>query len=164
MLQDHSKANVESECCLLRVCIYTGLCPVREGGLSLLRVDCDLRLCCVQVAEDIKRPDTTQPAARNDASVDSDASFFLLSKGLPRDFFRCLNVLEDSEMREGVKRYTSWPTIPQLFISQTFLGGLDVATEMFKDRSLHKEMEKALQEHYRRTESSSEVSSVEDAQ
>ncbi len=42
------------------------------------------------------------------------------------------NVLESQELREGVKAYTNWPTIPQLYIKGEFIGGADIVTEMFQ--------------------------------
>lgn len=41
-----------------------------------------------------------------------------------------VNVLEDSEIREGIKDYSSWPTIPQLYINQEFVGGADIMREL----------------------------------
>ena len=42
------------------------------------------------------------------------------------------NVLESQELREGVKAYTNWPTIPQLYVKGEFVGGADIVTEMFQ--------------------------------
>lgn len=42
------------------------------------------------------------------------------------------NVLESQELREGIKAYTNWPTIPQLYIKGEFIGGADIVTEMFQ--------------------------------
>lgn len=44
--------------------------------------------------------------------------------------FAFVNVLEDREIREGIKQYSSWPTIPQLYIDQEFVGGADIMREM----------------------------------
>lgn len=41
-----------------------------------------------------------------------------------------INVLDDNEIREGVKAYSNWPTIPQLFVSGEFIGGADIISEM----------------------------------
>lgn len=41
-----------------------------------------------------------------------------------------VNVLEDSEIREGIKQYSSWPTIPQLYVNQEFVGGADIMREL----------------------------------
>ncbi|MEL6299379.1 MAG: Grx4 family monothiol glutaredoxin [Pseudomonadota bacterium] len=46
----------------------------------------------------------------------------------PRD----INVLEDQGIREGVKAYTNWPTIPQLYVKGEFVGGCDIVREMFE--------------------------------
>ena len=42
------------------------------------------------------------------------------------------NVLESEELREGIKAYTNWPTIPQLYVKGEFVGGADIVTEMFQ--------------------------------
>lgn len=52
--------------------------------------------------------------------------------------FASVNVLEDFDVREGVKAYSSWPTIPQLFIDGEFVGGSDIAMELFESGELHK--------------------------
>ena len=46
------------------------------------------------------------------------------------------NVLEDMSIREGVKAYTNWPTIPQLYIKGTFVGGCDIVREMYESGEL----------------------------
>lgn len=50
--------------------------------------------------------------------------------------YTTVNVLEDFEVREGVKRYSDWPTIPQLFVGGEFVGGSDIAMEMFESGAL----------------------------
>lgn len=50
--------------------------------------------------------------------------------------FKDINVLEDMAVREGIKTYTNWPTIPQLYIKGEFVGGADIATEMFRSGEL----------------------------
>ncbi len=52
--------------------------------------------------------------------------------------FTTVNVLEDHEIREGVKSYSDWPTIPQLFVNGEFVGGSDIAMEMFESGDLTK--------------------------
>ena len=47
-----------------------------------------------------------------------------------------INVLEDSEIREGIKSYSDWPTIPQLYIKNEFIGGCDIVKEMFEKGEL----------------------------
>ncbi len=47
-----------------------------------------------------------------------------------------INVLEDSEIREGIKIYSDWPTIPQLYIKNEFIGGCDIVKEMFEKGEL----------------------------
>ena len=43
-----------------------------------------------------------------------------------------VNVLEDDEVRQGIKQYANWPTIPQLYVKGEFLGGSDIIAEMFE--------------------------------
>ena len=50
--------------------------------------------------------------------------------------FKTANVLEDAELRDGIKAFSNWPTIPQLFIKGEFIGGCDIVTEMFKSGEL----------------------------
>lgn len=46
------------------------------------------------------------------------------------------NVLEDEQLRQNVKEYSEWPTIPQLYIGGEFMGGVDIMMDMYKDNSL----------------------------
>jgi monothiol glutaredoxin len=50
--------------------------------------------------------------------------------------FRTANVLEDDSLREGIKAFSNWPTIPQLYIKGEFIGGCDIVTEMFQSGEL----------------------------
>ena len=50
--------------------------------------------------------------------------------------FRGVNVLENAEVREGIKAYSNWPTIPQLYVKGEFVGGCDIITEMFQSGEL----------------------------
>ncbi len=50
--------------------------------------------------------------------------------------FKGVNVLEDPEIREGIKAYTNWPTIPQLYVKGEFVGGCDIVMEMFQSGEL----------------------------
>jgi monothiol glutaredoxin len=52
--------------------------------------------------------------------------------------FQTVNVLADPEVREGVKQYADWPTIPQLYVDGQFIGGSDIAMEMFQNGELQK--------------------------
>lgn len=49
-----------------------------------------------------------------------------------------VNVLEDSEIRQGIKEYANWPTIPQLYVNGEFVGGSDIMQEMYKSGELQK--------------------------
>ena len=50
--------------------------------------------------------------------------------------FKGVNVLEDMEIREGIKAYANWPTIPQLYVNGEFVGGCDIVLEMFQEGEL----------------------------
>lgn len=50
--------------------------------------------------------------------------------------FKGVNVLEDMALREGIKSFTNWPTIPQLYVKGEFVGGCDIVTEMFQSGEL----------------------------
>lgn len=47
-----------------------------------------------------------------------------------------VNVLEDAEVRQGIKEYSNWPTIPQLYVKGEFIGGSDIMTEMYESGEL----------------------------
>ena len=50
--------------------------------------------------------------------------------------FESVNVLDDNKIRQGIKDYTDWPTIPQLYIKGEFVGGCDIVKEMFEKGDL----------------------------
>lgn len=50
--------------------------------------------------------------------------------------FRGVNVLEDSDIREGIKTFSDWPTIPQLYVKGEFMGGCDIIREMYETGEL----------------------------
>jgi monothiol glutaredoxin len=52
--------------------------------------------------------------------------------------FQSVNVLEDQNIREGIKVYSDWPTIPQLYIKKEFVGGCDIVKEMYENGELKK--------------------------
>jgi monothiol glutaredoxin len=53
-----------------------------------------------------------------------------------------VNVLENADIRQGIKEYANWPTIPQLYVNGEFVGGSDIMTEMYKSGELKKLIEK----------------------
>ena len=55
--------------------------------------------------------------------------------------FKGINILEDQEIREGIKAYSDWPTIPQLYIKGEFIGGCDIVKEMFEKKELQTKLE-----------------------
>ena len=54
--------------------------------------------------------------------------------------FKGINVLESNEIREGIKQFSDWPTIPQLYIKGEFIGGCDIVKEMFEKGELQKKL------------------------
>ncbi|MDC7675227.1 Grx4 family monothiol glutaredoxin [Asticcacaulis machinosus] len=50
--------------------------------------------------------------------------------------FAGVDVLQDEDLREGIKAYTDWPTIPQLYVAEEFVGGADIVREMFQSGEL----------------------------
>jgi len=55
--------------------------------------------------------------------------------------FKGVDVLASTEIREGIKEFSNWPTIPQLYIKGEFVGGCDIIKEMFEDGNLQKKLE-----------------------
>lgn len=55
--------------------------------------------------------------------------------------FYSVNVLENPDIRQGIKEYANWPTIPQLYINGEFIGGCDIMQEMFQSGELSKLLE-----------------------
>ena len=55
--------------------------------------------------------------------------------------YKGVNVLEDQSLREGIKEFSDWPTIPQLFIKKEFVGGCDIVKEMYENGELKKILE-----------------------
>jgi monothiol glutaredoxin len=68
----------------------------------------------------------------------------LTHMGVP---FKTANVLEDMELREGVKQFSKWPTVPQLYVKGEFVGGCDIVTEMFQSGELETLLEEKGVEH-----------------
>ena len=56
--------------------------------------------------------------------------------------FKGINVLENQNLREGIKIFSDWPTIPQLYIKKEFVGGCDIVKEMYENGELQKILEK----------------------
>ena len=62
-----------------------------------------------------------------------------------KDFFS-VNVLENPDIREGIKQYANWPTIPQLYVKGEFIGGADIVKEMYQSGDLQKLLEDVKQQ------------------
>src|SRR5210317_1262683 len=56
--------------------------------------------------------------------------------------FTGINVLDDEEISNGIKEYSNWPTIPQLYVKEEFVGGCDIIREMFEKQELQKIFDK----------------------
>ncbi|HXJ08274.1 MAG TPA: Grx4 family monothiol glutaredoxin [Burkholderiales bacterium] len=59
--------------------------------------------------------------------------------------FGSFNVLSDAEIRQGIKEYANWPTIPQLYVNGEFVGGSDIMKEMYQSGELQKLLETSAQ-------------------
>lgn len=59
-------------------------------------------------------------------------------QGVNPEKFAAFNVLEDAELREGIKEYSDWPTIPQLYVEKDFVGGCDILVSMHQNGDLAK--------------------------
>ena len=57
--------------------------------------------------------------------------------------FKHVNIFEDPEMRDALKRYSNWPTYPQLYVKGELVGGCDIALEMYRNGELKKVLEEA---------------------
>lgn len=57
-------------------------------------------------------------------------------QGVDPEKFAAYNVLEDPELRDGIKEYSEWPTIPQLYVNGDFIGGCDIVTNMAQSGEL----------------------------
>merc|ERR1712072_975832 len=69
----------------------------------------------------------------------SRASIQILGvQGVDPAKFTAFNVLEDQELRQGIKEYSDWPTIPQLYVDKEFVGGCDILLSMHQDGTLAK--------------------------
>ena len=55
--------------------------------------------------------------------------------------FKGINVLDDNNLRDGIKEFSDWPTIPQLYIKGEFIGGCDIVKEMFEKGDLEKKLQ-----------------------
>ncbi len=62
--------------------------------------------------------------------------------GVDPKSIKTVNVLEDAEIRAGIKEYSSWPTIPQLYLKGEFIGGSDIMMEMYEKGELQAEIAK----------------------
>ncbi len=69
--------------------------------------------------------------------VSGRAIQLLKACGVDTKDVKTVNVLDDAEIRQGIKEYSNWPTIPQLFVKGEFIGGSDIMMEMYESGELH---------------------------
>ena len=62
--------------------------------------------------------------------------------GVDAKTVKTVNVLDDAEIRQGIKEYSNWPTIPQLYVKGEFVGGSDIMMEMFESGELNQVIQK----------------------
>ena len=72
----------------------------------------------------------------------SNAAQILRACGV-NEFFS-VNVLENPEIRQGIKEFSNWPTVPQLYVKGQFVGGSDIMTEMYQNGELKKLLQDAI--------------------
>lgn len=58
--------------------------------------------------------------------------------------YETVDILQDNELRQGIKEYSNWPTIPQIYINGEFIGGSDIAIELYQNNELQEIVEVAL--------------------
>ncbi|MGB2926529.1 MAG: Grx4 family monothiol glutaredoxin [Limnothrix sp.] len=58
--------------------------------------------------------------------------------------YATVDVLDDYDVRQGIKEYSNWPTIPQVYVNGEFVGGSDIMIEMYNSKELHEMLEVAL--------------------
>lgn len=93
------------------------------------------------ILEEIQKEITTHPVVLYMKGNESfpmcgfSSAVVQILKGLKIDF-KAVDVLQDPELREGIKTYTNWPTIPQLYIKGEFIGGCDIVREMAESGEL----------------------------
>jgi monothiol glutaredoxin len=58
--------------------------------------------------------------------------------GVDTQALKTINVLDEPDIRQGIKEYSNWPTVPQLYVKGEFIGGSDIMTEMYESGELQK--------------------------
>ncbi len=98
----------------------------------------------MSVADSIKEQVTTHPVvlymkgtlSQPQCGFSANTVNVLNACGVEKIF--AVDVLADPEIRQGIKDYSSWPTIPQLYVNGEFVGGSDIVTEMYQNGELQK--------------------------
>ena len=68
----------------------------------------------------------------------------LKATGVDTKTLKTVNVLDDAEIRQGIKEYSNWPTIPQLYVKGEFVGGSDIMMEMYESGELQTVLDERL--------------------
>jgi monothiol glutaredoxin len=102
----------------------------------------------MDVVERIKREISSQPVVLFMKGTPDfpQCGFSARTVGILRSLgaeFKAVNIFEDPELREELKRYSNWPTYPQLYVNGELLGGCDIALEMYDSGELKKVLEGA---------------------
>ena len=102
----------------------------------------------MSIQDDIKKQVTGNKVVLNmkgtpdfpQCGFSANAIGILRACGVDRPY--TVNVLENPDIRQGIKEYANWPTIPQLYVNGEFVGGSDILTEMYQSGELKKLLEK----------------------
>ena len=108
---------------------YTLLPDMAEGAQQRLETDIQLFDRVSGFASELEAPSRHQEAA---------TVVQILDHLIPQ--YTTVDVLQDPEIRDGVKAYTQWPTIPQLYVKGEFVGGCDIIREMFQTGELQEHL------------------------
>ena len=91
-----------------------------------------------QIEKDIKENDIVlyMKGTKNVPQCGFSATVAQVLERVGVENYKDVNVLADPEIREGIKEYTNWPTIPQLYVKGEFIGGCDIVREMYQSGEL----------------------------
>ena len=130
--------------CLLRLlsCFDAGACRAKSAGYQRLTYKVGIPSFDVNLMSDVQqRIDTLVKGHRVVLFMKGTAQFpqcgfsgraVQILKACGVGDLTTVNVLEDEEIRQGIKGYANWPTIPQLYVNGEFVGGSDIMTEMYQ--------------------------------
>ncbi len=91
-----------------------------------------------QIEKDIKENDVVlyMKGTKNIPQCGFSATVAQVLERIGVENYKDVNVLANPEIREGIKEYTNWPTIPQLYVKGEFIGGCDIVREMYQNGEL----------------------------